>query len=477
MDGPPLNLPTEEFRELADRVVEAATRYLGAINARPIRPHTTGEVATELFARPAPEEGLGVAALDDLALLADHSRAGNSRFFGYVLGSGEPVGALADLYASVLNQNVTAWRSAPSAVTIERTVVSWIAEAVGCPGFGGVLTSGGSTANLMGLAMAREARAPANVDGASPCVIYASTEAHLSIDQAAAVLGIGRANVRAVPVDERFRMRPDALETAVAADREHGLRSIAVVANGGTVVSGAVDPLADIAAVAKAYNLWLHVDGAYGVAAALAVPETFAGLDQADSVSLDAHKWLYQPLDCGVLLYRDPLAARRAFSFEAGYIKPLSEDPVEAYAFFDESLETSRRFRALKLWLSLRYHGLEAYRSAIRQNLRQARLLADLIDAEATLERLAPVELSAVCFRWIGTDLNRADLDGANAEILAEVNRRGRVYLSNADIGGTFSLRACITNHRTTDEDVAAVVAEVLAAAAGHAGSGANVGH
>jgi glutamate/tyrosine decarboxylase-like PLP-dependent enzyme len=374
----------------------------------------------------------------------------------------------------VLNQNITAWRSAPAATTVERTVVAWIAAAVGCPGFGGVLTSGGSMANLMGLAMAREAGAPANVDGASPCVIYASTEAHVSIDQAAAVLGIGRANVRAVAADARFRMRPDALEAAIAADRERGLRPVAVVATGGTVLTGAVDPLPDIAAVAKEHDLWLHVDGAYGVAAALAVPETFAGLNQADSLSLDAHKWLYQPLDCGVLLYRDPSAARRAFSFEAGYIKPLREDGVEAYAFFDESLETSRRFRALKLWLSLRYHGLEAFRSAIRQNLRQALLLADLIDAEPTLERLAPVDLSAVCFRWTGMHLTQADLDRANNEILAEVNRRGCVYLSNADIRGAFALRACITNHRTTDEDVAAVVAEVLAAAAGPAGSGAD---
>jgi glutamate/tyrosine decarboxylase-like PLP-dependent enzyme len=270
-------------------------------------------------------------------------------------------------------------------------------------------------------------------------------------------------------------MRPDALKAAVAADRARGLRPIAVVANGGTIVTGAIDPLPEIAAVARERNLWLHVDGAYGVAAALAVPDRFARLDHADSVSVDAHKWLYQPLDCGLLLYRDPLAARRAFSFAADYAKPLSDDPVEGYAFFDESLETSRRFRALKLWLSLRYHGLGAFRSAIAENLRQARLLADLVDAEPTLERLAAVELSAVCFRWTGAADRRmdaadlradADLDRTNAEILSEVNRRGRVYLSNADIRGRFALRACITNHRTTDDDVRAVVAEVLGVAA-----------
>ena len=463
MDQPPLHLTTEQFRVLADRIASVTADYLDGIDDRPIRPHTTGARASELFAGPVPLDGLGATAFDDLELVAEHSRTGNGRFFGYVFGSGEPVGALADFFASVLNQNIAAWRSAPAAATIERTVVSWIADALGCSGFTGNLTSGGSAANLMGLAMAREAKAPANTTGASPCLIYASTETHLSIDQAAAMLGIGRANLRAVPVDAHFRMRPEALEAAVVADRGNGLRPIAVVANGGTIVTGAIDPLTEIAAIARAHDLWLHVDGAYGVAAALAAPEKFAGLDQADSLSLDAHKWLYQPLDCSMLLYRDPLAARRAFSFSADYVKPLSDDPVEGHAFFDETLETSRRFRALKLWLSLRYHGLTAFRRAISENLRQAQLLADLIDAQAALERLAPVELSAVCFRWTGA----GDLDGANAEILAEVNRRGHVYLSNAPVNGAFALRACITNHRTTDEDVAAVITEVLDVAAG----------
>jgi len=461
VDRAPLYLSDDQFRALADRVTKAASRFVEAVDHRPIRPPTTGALAVELFDGPVPQAGLGEAAFDDLDLIAEHSRIGNGRFFGYVFGSGEPVGALADFYASVLNQNVTAWRSGPAAATIERTVLAWIAEAVGCGGFSGTLTSGGSAANLMGLALAREAKAPANVDGSSPCLVYASTESHLSIDQAVALLGIGRVGLRAVPVDDGFRMRPDALAEAIEDDLRRGLRPIAVVANAGTIVTGAVDPLPELAAIANQHDLWLHVDGAYGAAAALAVPEKFAGLDRADSISLDAHKWLYQPLDCSVLLYRDPTAARRAFSFAADYARPLSTDPIEGHAFFDESLETSRRFRALKLWLSLRFHGLAAFRAAIAANLRQARLLADLIDAERTLELSAPVELSAVCFRWVGG----GDLDRVNAEVLAEVNRRGRVYLSNATLRGGFVLRACITNHRTTDDDVAAVVAEVLAAA------------
>jgi aromatic-L-amino-acid/L-tryptophan decarboxylase len=193
-------------------------------------------------------------------------------------------------------------------------------------------------------------------------------------------------------------------------------------------------------------------------------PELFRGLGEVDSLSLDAHKWLYQPLDCSVLLYRDPAAARRTFSLTDDYAASLSDDPVEGHVFFEETVELSRRVRALKLWLSLRYHGFAAFRAAIAANLAQARRLADLVDAEPALERVADVPLSAVCFRW--TDGDPALLDAANAAILEQVNRRGRVYLSNATLGGHFVLRACVTNHRTTDADIDAVVEEVLAAAA-----------
>ena len=189
--------------------------------------------------------------------------------------------------------------------------------------------------------------------------------------------------------------------------------------------------------------------------AALAVPERFAGLALADSISLDAHKWLYQPLDCSLLLYRDDTIARTTFAYTGDYARSLTADPVEGFAFFEESIELSRRFRALKLWLSLRYHGLGAFREAISRDLEHARLLARLVEAEPALELLAPVELSAVCFRVI---------DGDNAEILQRVQRDGRVYLSNASIRGAFALRACFVNHRTTDDDVAAIVAAVLGA-------------
>jgi glutamate/tyrosine decarboxylase-like PLP-dependent enzyme len=461
----PLELTPADFRRLADRLSALAEQWLAGLDARPIAPKSTGTATEALFAEGLPETGLKDAALDALGPVMEGARTGNARFLGYVFGSGEPVGALGDYLASVLNQNVTAWRSAPAAVSMERAVVRGLAQAVGCPGFTGSLTSGGSSANLMGLTLAREAKAPANEEGSPSGVVYASTEVHMSIPKALALLGLGRRNLRLLPTDADWRMRPEALERAIAEDLAAGKRPLAVVATAGTVNTGAVDPLVDVADIARRHGLWMHVDGAYGALAAMAAPERFEGLARADSLSMDAHKWLYQPVDCGVLLYRDASAARRAFSFTGDYARAMSSDAVEGFAFFEESIDLSRRFRALKLWLSVRYHGLGAFREAIREDLENARRLADLVRAESKLELLAPVPLSAVCFRYVG-DVPEQEHDAFNARLLSRINARGRVYLSNATLSGRFALRACFVNHRTTPEDVQTVVAEVLTAAA-----------
>ena len=227
------------------------------------------------------------------------------------------------------------------------------------------------------------------------------------------------------------------------------------------MATGSIDNMVELAEIAERCGAWFHVDGAYGALAAIAEPEMFLGMKRADSVSLDPHKWLYQPLDCGCLLYRSADAARVAFSHTGDYAKSLIDDPVEGFAFFEESIELSRRFRALKLWLSLRYHGLGSFRDAIRNDLATAKLLAKRIADEPALDLLAPVQLSAVCFRHIPQA--GADSDTLNQKVLHGVNRRGKVFLSNASINGEFALRACIVNHRTTAEDVEAVVSEVLA--------------
>lgn len=459
-----LELSPAHFRRLADRVSTLAEQWLEGLDTRRIAPDITGAASEAMFSEGLPEQGLGDTALEALTPLMEGTRAGNARFLAYVFGSGEPVGVLGDYVASVVNQNVTAWRSSPTVVSLERSVVRSLANAVGCPGFTGSFTGGGSSANLMGLAMAREALAPANDDGAPSGVMYASAEVHMSIPKAVALLGLGRKNLRLIPTDSQWRMRPDALVKAIEEDKAAGRRPIAVIATAGTVNTGAVDPLREVARIAREHGLWMHVDGAYGALAAMAHPEKFEGLGEADSLSMDAHKWLYQPADCGVLLFRDAKAARRAFSFTGDYARSLTTDAVEGFAFFDESMELSRRARALKVWLSVRFHGLAAFREAIRRDVANARRLDELVRGTPALELLAPATLSAVCFRY-RAGLGDAQLDDFNARLLARINRRGRVYISNATLEGRFALRACFVNHRTTPEDVATVVQEVLAAA------------
>ena len=464
-----LEISPDEFRRLAEKVTALTADYLRELDSHPISPSTTGEETERLFRTPLSEKGVGAEALAGLQDVIEHSRAQNGRFFGYVLGSGEPVAAVGDLLASVLNQNVTAWRSGPAAVSLEHTVVGWLAQAIGYTGFRGSLTGGGSSANLMALAMAREARMPANesgVRGLPQGVVYASEEVHMSIPKSIALLGIGRKNLRLISTDDNFRMVPAELEQGIQRDKAEGKVPIAVVASAGTVNTGTIDPLPEISAIARRHGLWMHIDGAYGALAAIAAPGKFAGMDLADSVSLDPHKWLYQPLDCGCLLYRDVNAAHATFAHTGEYAKTLTSDPVEGFAFFEESLELSRRFRALRLWLSLRYHGLQAFRAAIQKDLDLAQRLAAAIVNHPDLELSAPVELSAVCFRYIKSG-SRTDNERNrhNAAILKRVVQRGRVYLSNATLRGKFCLRACIVNHRTTASDVDSVIPEVLTVA------------
>ncbi len=461
----PLVLSPDEYRSAYLQVTQLTLDFLGEINDRPCFPGITGEASEALFGQDLPEQGMGMAALDMLRAVVDNSRPPNPRFFGYVLGSGEPIAAAADLLASVLNQNTTAWRSGPAAACIEQIVTGWLAQAVGCGEFRGILTGGGSSANLSALAMAREARLPANEHGVHAVgTLYASEQVHMSIPKAVALLGIGRRNLRLIPCDDEFRMRLDLLGQSIGNDVRAGKTPIAVVGSAGTVATGSIDPLREMAAIAKDVGAWFHVDGAYGALAAIAKPQLFDGMSLADSVSLDPHKWLYQPLDCGCLLFRDPSQARRTFSFTGDYAKSLLENPVENFAFFEQSVELSRRFRALKLWLSIRYHGMANFRAQIENDLECAKHLASMVEASNDLELLAPVPLSAVCFRFAPAPARLSDeeLDQLNLRLLTSVQRRGRVYFSNATIHGRFALRACVVNHRTTTSDIEAVCDEVL---------------
>jgi len=470
-----------------------AADYFARIAELPVFPDDAAESLARLAVAGLPAEGASLAdVLDDCRAVFDASRHnGHPRMFGYVASPAAPVGAFANLLASALNQNVTAWRSAPAATVVERTVVRWLAEMIGYAdaekSCGGLLTSGGSAANLTALFVAHRAHAARDSEGATtagdlsqnglwnagaPATIYASDQVHLSIPKAADILGIGRAQVRVVASDENFRMDVRRLRESIERDSRAGLRPFCVVASAGTVNTGAVDPLAEVAGVAREHGLWFHVDGAYGALARLDARKRalFDGLAEADSVSLDPHKWLYAPLDCGCLILRDPALARAAFAgTEEQYIKVYEQQDDEAFAFWDYGLELSRPFRALKVWMMLRYYGVARIGAAIAEDCALAQYMAGRVGAAEDLELLAPVTLGICCFRYVPADERRAlgaaaddaarasvnaRLDELNERVMRRVQRGGEAYLSNASLRGRFALRASITNFRTTRRDI-----------------------
>lgn len=481
--GSSLDISDAELRELSSAVTKLVTEYFAEVSNLPVFPETSAGQTTAQIGGELPLAGEPLAQLlDDCRAILENSRHnGHPRFFGYVASPATPPGAFADLLASALNANVTSWRSGPAATEIERTVVGWLGSMIGYGDHAhGLLTSGGSMANLTALLIAHRAKANADVASTGlwnvspPMTVYASDQIHMSIPKAADILGLGRAQVRLVPSDDRFRMDASALRETIAADIARGLKPFCVVASAGTVNTGAVDPLAEIADVAQEFGLWFHIDGAYGALAALDETKRplFRGLDQADSISLDPHKWLYVPLDSGCLLFRDEARARAAFSFDsADYIKVHEQNADEAFAFWNYGPELSRRFRALKIWLTLRYYGVERIAAAIKEDCALAAYLGEQVAAATDFELLGPPELSICCFRYVppalqgrlraagadaaavDTELN-VELDELNTKIMNAVQRGGRAYLSSATIRGKFVLRACITNFRTTRADI-----------------------
>lgn len=461
-----LDVSKEALDQISSAAAALVHEYFSEIRERPVvasnyAGKTKAALNVELPIEGRPLEEL----LDECRTVMDLSRHnGHPRFFGYVASPSTPMGAYADLIASALNANITCWRSAPAGTEIEQTVVRWLGSLIRYDeNSKGLLTSGGSMANMIALLIASRRQAGAEAarkglwNAGPPLTIYASEEVHMSIPKAADILGIGRDQVRLVSCDERQRMRVDELVTRINADKSDGLRPCCVVASAGTVNTGAIDPFAEIADVARDFDLWFHIDGAYGAPGVLDQRKTeqFAGLELADSVSLDPHKWLYVPVDAGCLLLRDPAAAVSTFSTEeADYIKVhgLSEDA--AFAYWDYGVELSRRFRALKVWLTLGYYGARRLAESISNDISMAAYMGELVSRADDFELLAPVELSICCFRYLPRNANRAELDQLNEKIMAAVQKDGRAYLSNATVNGKFALRACITNFRTTKADI-----------------------
>ena len=420
----------------------------------------------ELLSRPLPAAPSDPrAALDAAADVLDVSLTqARPRFFAYVASSGLEIGVLGD--ALMASHDVNAAVPAGGADLLDAQVLRWVDEFVGFGGArDGVMASGGAISNLTALAAAREQALPGfrRTGGHGVrAALYTSAEAHYSVQRAAEVLGLGADNVRRIPVDGLRRMDPAACAAAIDADAQDGIVPVAVVATGGTTLTGAVDDLAALAEVCGPRGVWLHVDGAYGLPAA-ATPSAghrFAGLDRADSATVDAHKWLYVPKACSVLLVRHADILATTFSHHESYM-PHDDEQMHPV---DRTLEYSRPLRALKLWLAFTVHGADAIRGAIERNLQQAALLAELIEAAPELELLVRPQLSAVCFRVPPPP--GADPLRHNAELLRDVNADGRILLAGADVDGIPCLRACIVNHRTTDDDVRAIVAVVLEQAA-----------
>jgi aromatic-L-amino-acid decarboxylase len=402
-----------------------------------------------------------LAVLDDAALALDETLAQpRPRFFAFVGSSALEIAVIGDALASCFDPNLAAWAAA--ATEIERQTVEWVASFVGFTAGAGSFTSGGTISNVTALAAARERALPgARRDGLGGrrLAVYCSSEAHYSVTRAAELVGVGSSGVRTLSIDAERRLRPAEVAAAIDADTRAGVLPVAVVATAGTTLTGAVDPILELAEVCDERGIWLHVDGAYGLPAAAvgATAALFDGVDRADSVSIDAHKWLFMPKACGVLLVKRREDLEAALAHDEDYL-PHERD--EAHAV-DITLEYSRPFRALKLWLGLRAHGAAAFRNAIERNLEHARLLYDAVTAHDELEAVCGAPpLSIVPFRHAPPAVEQ--LDEHNTRLVARLQESGRVWVASATIDGRVCLRPCFVNFRTSDEDVLALVEETV---------------
>ena len=475
----PLEMSPDEFREAGHRLVDAIGGFLASLPSRSVTRDETPSALRSLLPPALPERGAPAARLLEAAapLLVEHSLFnGHPRFFGYITSSAAPIGALADLLAAAVNPNVGAWQLSPVATEIEAQCVRWIAELLGMPpGTEGLLVSGGNMANFACFLAARRAKggeALREQGLRGRLLVYAPSETHTWIHKAADLFGHGTQSIRWVPVREDLTADTDALARMIDADRRDGQRPFLLVGNAGTVSTGAVDALPRLAALAREHDLWFHADGAYGAPAVLSelAPADLLGLAQADSVAVDPHKWLYAALEAGCALVRHPGALRDAFSHTPPYYRFDGEAEDPRVNYYELGLQNSRGFRALKVWLALRQAGRDGYRAMITDDIRLARDLDRRVREEPRLEAWTQ-GLSITTFRYLppdlrpggsgGSGLAREAVDGylnqLNEELLHRLKAGGELFLSNAVVRGTFLLRACVVNFRTTAADVAAV--------------------
>jgi aromatic-L-amino-acid/L-tryptophan decarboxylase len=477
-----LDWDPKRARAFTDRITDLYEELLTRLRDLPVSRGWGVDEVRRAVTIPVPDEPMPEDELVDYlrTVTFDHSGfLGHPRFYAYISGAGTVPGAAADLLASGLNANAGGWRLAPAATEIELAVARWFAQEVfGLPGTAsGALTSGGAMANFIALKVARDAKAGWDIrkDGVAagpPLAVYVSTETHVVSIRGVDMLGMGSEHARRIGVDPDYRIRVDELRDRIADDRREGVHPIAVVANGGTVSTGVVDPLTEIADVCAAEDLWFHVDAAYGGPAMLAddLRPLFAGIERADSIAFDPHKWLYTPQSGGCVVVRDFELMRRAFDVDyVAYVVKDEEHTDWGVDLGRHSPNFSRGFWALKVWVSLLAHGRTAYARRISHDAELARYLGARVEESAEFELMAPVGLSITCFRYVPEDLPPAAhptgdaerdeyLDELNSRLMTAIQLDGRVYCSNAVLGERFCLRSCIVNYRTEAEDLDALL-------------------
>ena len=469
----PIDISQKDFRNIGYTLVDTIADFFATISDKPV---TTGESSAELKkllgTDDLPEKGSDTGALLSKAtdLLLNHSLLnGHPKFLGYITGSPAPIGALADMLAATVNPNVGAQILSPMATEIEKQTVQWLAGFIGLPpGYGGILVSGGNMANFTGFLAGRTAKAPKHIkeDGISQSsekmVVYCAKSTHTWIDKAAFLFGLGTNAIRWIETDDSNKMNIDKLDEAIRNDLSHDYLPIMVVGTAGDVSTGAVDDIQSIALICKKYELWFHVDGAYGIPAAVVTEckSLFEGIEEADSIALDPHKWLYSPLEAGCTLVKESKHLTDTFSSHPDYYKFNSEGGGEVQNFYEYGLQNSRGFRALKVWLMLQQVGRAGYELLIREDIELSELLFSKADRHPELDAISQ-NLSITTFRYVPIEEmedKETYLNTLNETLLNKLQHDGEVFLSNALVKGKFCLRACIVNFRTSAKDIEEII-------------------
>lgn len=453
------DLPPEEFRRLAHEVSDWMADYLAGVEDLPVLPQDLrpGDVRAALAPSPPEDPEPMDAALADFrnVVVPGITHWNHPSFHAFFAITGSAPGILGEMLAAALNVNAMVWRSSPAASELEELSLDWLRQLVGLPeGFEGTINDTASTSVMYALAAARERAYPGSrttgMWGLAPGRVYASEHAHSSVEKAALALGFGTEGYRAIPTDDEFRMRPDALEAALAEDVAAGRVPVAVVPTLGTTGTTSIDPVGELLPIARAHGAWVHVDAAYGGPAAILpeVREAFAGWEGADSIVINPHKWLFTPVDCSALYFQDPDVMVRAFSLIPDYLRMPEQG--QARNLMDYGVALGRRFRALKLWFVMRAFGRSGLEANIRAHMELAQRFAGWVDAEPGWERTAPVPLALVVFRYAPEGASGEDADRLNQAIVDRVNASGRLFVATTKLNGRLVIRFAIGNLKTT---------------------------